>query len=116
MTAWAIDAPPAFPNSSRRPHLHLSRLRVVPRWLSLNNPLKERRPGESLSPICLLSQPLASIWPSVFFRFMALTLSGRVIVTPQGRVGLLRPIARVSSLQRAQGGKEKCQDILERSA
>jgi uncharacterized protein YjbJ (UPF0337 family) len=37
-------------------------------------------------------------------------------VPRQGHVGLLRPIARVSSLQREQGGKEKCQDILERSA
>jgi transposase len=48
-----------------------ARLRAVPRWLSLSNPLKEHRPWESLSPICLLSRRLASIWPS-----MTLTLLG----------------------------------------
>ena len=36
-----------------RPRRHPARLRAVPKWLSLSNPLKERRPGECLSPICL---------------------------------------------------------------
>jgi hypothetical protein len=41
------------------------------RW---SNRSKERRPRESLSPICRLSRPLGSIWPSRSFKFTALML------------------------------------------
>ena len=51
----------------------------MPRWLSLEQHLKERRPWQSLSPIFLLSRRLASIWPSTFFRFIAPTLQGALL-------------------------------------
>src|SRR5271155_4627368 len=41
--------------------------------LTNKSPYK-RRPWESLSPICRLSRPLGSIWPSMSFKFMALML------------------------------------------
>ena len=39
------------------PARHLAQGRAVPRWLSLKQHLKERRPWESLSSICHLSPP-----------------------------------------------------------
>jgi hypothetical protein len=38
--------------------------------------LKERRPWESLSPICHLSRQLGSIWPSTSFESIALMRRG----------------------------------------
>jgi transposase-like protein len=74
------------PNSVRvmvwtSPARHLAQGRAVPRWLSLKQHLKERRPWESLSSICHLSRRVGSIWPSTFFKSIALTL----------RSGLLSP-------------------------
>src|SRR5271169_1259819 len=43
--------------------------------LTNKSPYK-RRPWESLSPICPLSRPLGSIWPSPSFKFTALMLQG----------------------------------------
>ena len=45
-----------------------------------SNRLRERRPWESLSPICRPSRPWGSIWPSTCFRFNSGDGSGRVVV------------------------------------
>ena len=42
--------------------------------------MKERRPWENLSLICCLSPPLGSIWPSTFFKSIALILRGALFV------------------------------------
>ena len=52
----------------------------MPRWLSSSNPLKERRPWESLSPICLSVTTVGLDLAKHVFQVHAIGAFGRVIV------------------------------------